>query len=371
MSYLLSIVIPTKNRYKYLLDTIESLLCLDSKLVEIVVMDNSDDNTDFLEFMKKVKNENLMYYHTNKPMGQRDNSDEAIQKCSGKYICYIGDDDSVTSKILDAVGWMDKNNVDAINCSMVSFDWKDVVYGTGRKRKHLRIPYYTKKISKVDTKKVLMKTLKQGAQNIKYLPRVYHAVISKECMEKIKKETGTYFPGESPDMANAIAVALMINEHYYWDEPLVISGTGYDSAAGKCLRGEHKGTLKEAKQLSEGVEKDWDNLIPKIWVGNAIWLQSAIQAIQAMNKYEEYKEVINYYPMYARIYIKFSEYRREISDFCPSFREKIKLMHFLNKESLITLVKKLKQKVSFILGTERDDILEIKEAVKYVNETLN
>ena len=51
---LLSIVIPTKNRYDYLCILIKSLLKNQSDEFEIIIQDNSDDNTLFIEFLNKI-----------------------------------------------------------------------------------------------------------------------------------------------------------------------------------------------------------------------------------------------------------------------------------------------------------------------------
>lgn len=55
-------------------------------------------------------------------------------------------------------------------------------------------------------------------------------------------------------MANAIAASVVLEEHWFIDAPLFVSGVGYESAAGKGLRGAHKGSIKDAKQLSREAE---------------------------------------------------------------------------------------------------------------------
>ena len=45
----LSIVVPTKNRYKYLYHLIDLVGDLDTNLVELVIQDNSTDNTEIID----------------------------------------------------------------------------------------------------------------------------------------------------------------------------------------------------------------------------------------------------------------------------------------------------------------------------------
>ena len=45
MQYLLSIVIPTRNRQKYALQSVQQIYDVTDDAVQIVVQDNSDDNS--------------------------------------------------------------------------------------------------------------------------------------------------------------------------------------------------------------------------------------------------------------------------------------------------------------------------------------
>lgn len=51
MGYLLSVVIPTKNRYETLIPLIRVLAKWDDADLEIVIEDNSDDNNEFISFL--------------------------------------------------------------------------------------------------------------------------------------------------------------------------------------------------------------------------------------------------------------------------------------------------------------------------------
>ena len=75
MSYLLSIIIPTKNRYQYLQECLLSLRKLDPRRVEIIVQDNSDDTSSFKDFLNNLEAPNIRYYHQDGFLSQTDNSD--------------------------------------------------------------------------------------------------------------------------------------------------------------------------------------------------------------------------------------------------------------------------------------------------------
>ena len=72
---LLSIVIPTKDRYVYIKVCVLTLLELKKKYanIEIVVQDNTKDNTEFLMFLEQEKLDQIMYYHTREVLSVVDN----------------------------------------------------------------------------------------------------------------------------------------------------------------------------------------------------------------------------------------------------------------------------------------------------------
>ena len=148
-------------------------------------------------------------------------------------------------------------------------------------------------------------------QDIYVLPRVYHGIVSRNILEQIYDITGTFFPGPSPDMANATACALLIDKYLHTETPLVFSGVGYTSGAGMGQRGEHKGELKNGKQLPADAEEKWSKRIPKLWLGYTVWTESAEKALIAMGK-EELIEKINYSAMEAKVFLKYPEYRKEM-----------------------------------------------------------
>ncbi|MCK4296614.1 MAG: glycosyltransferase, partial [Candidatus Marinimicrobia bacterium] len=101
-SPLLSIIIPTRNRQKYAISAITSILSISAPDLELVVQDNSDSR-DLEEYIRSnVNDTRLRYNYTSTPQSMIDNFDAAIGLASGKYLCLIGDDDGVNPEIIEA-----------------------------------------------------------------------------------------------------------------------------------------------------------------------------------------------------------------------------------------------------------------------------
>lgn len=309
MSYLLSVIIPTKDRYIYLKECIDTLSQLDKEKVEVVISDNTIDNREFVNFLESKYSDfhNIKYYHSTETLSQTGNSDLALSKATGEYCCYIGDDDTIAEYAIELTEYLKANDIKACVFNMATYHWPDVVY-EGKEQPSLTFDLRPKRIQLLKGEKVLKQVLSEGIQKIGFIPRVYHGIISKAVLDQIKDITGSYFPGPSPDMANGIASLLLIDKYIYCRYPVVISGFSFKSAGGMGLRGEHKGKLTGVKQLSPDVEKEWTTEIPKLWLGYTIWLEAGIKAIQRMKR-EDLMSKINYHAMYAKSYLRYPEYR--------------------------------------------------------------
>ena len=367
---ILSIVIPTKNRYEYLTLVLESIIKLNLNQTEIIIQDNSDDNEGFLIYLNRLNNTSIKYFYEQGQLSQTQNSDLAVSHATAKYICYIGDDDTVTSILPKICFIMSKYKIDAINFSLIDYDWPDLnLYDSVKKK---RPPLYVElkkiKVKQINTKKILKFYLNHGMQSNTLLPKAYHGIISREILEIIKEKSGSYFPGPSPDMDNAVAAACIVDRHYYIQYPMIISGVGYKSANGMGRRGVHKGNIKDAKQLAPDVEKKWNQYIPKLWIGQTIWPESCIKALMSMQEFDLLKKM-NFCAMYGRIYLCWPEYRKQLKQYIKSSKMMIIILFNIIYDIIIWIIKNNLKEIRLIIGfdyytNEKLSIISANEKVK-------
>ena len=110
---LLSIAIPTKDRYEPLKSFIKLVESFDSNEVELVIQDNTKDNKEIVQFINEESDPIIKYFHIEEPISMSKNCDEAVKNCEGKYVCLIGDDDFVVKELIDFVRYMDENEIEA------------------------------------------------------------------------------------------------------------------------------------------------------------------------------------------------------------------------------------------------------------------
>lgn len=281
MDILLSIVVPTKNRFEFLVSFIKQFLLFNENNIELVIQDNSDDNTEIRKYLEEIDDVRINYYYSSNKLSQTENSDLAVKNANGEYVCYMGDDDIVSKYLYEFTQVMKLKNIESCSFMCANYGWPGLQYKF-HKFPDLIIKKYKGRIEKVDIPKEYTKLLKKGAVSLNNLPQVYHGVVKKTLLDEMYSKLGTYFPGSSPDIANAIGLSKYCKSHIKCDVPYVSSGKSPKSAAGLGAKHAHVGKIGEIDQLPANLEKKWFCNIPKVWTGQTIYAQSAHEAIYSL-----------------------------------------------------------------------------------------
>lgn len=284
MNPLISIVVPTKNRYYYLEFLVQYFHSIVSDKIELIIQDNSDAETNhnFIIFLEKIKDTRISYLFTRDELTIDENCDIAIKRATGEYVTMIGDDDIFSKHIIEFTEKFKEEGIEAILPIKSSYTWPDVqprfykeqlsgVYSVNK---------FNYRRTRIDVNKELDNILKLGGVKILNLPRIYHGLIKRSVLEEIYKETNTYFPGPSPDMANAIGICKHIDKYELIDVPLIISGHSKTSGGGQGAQGQHFGEIHKLKFLPKDTASNWSKNVPFYWSGSTIYAESVIQALK-------------------------------------------------------------------------------------------
>jgi hypothetical protein len=204
---------------------------------------------------------------------------------SGDYLCLIGDDDSVNPDIFKLVRFAIKNNIESIVPIIKSvYLWPDTcrTLETHKNKEGLltiysirgELNYY----KPMDQLKLLLQNGAQNYQNYK-LPKLYHGIIRKDKMDEIKRITGHYLGGLSPDIYAAVSLCFFIDKVYYIDFPLTIPGICSQSTSGEAAIKKTIEKLEDSVHFRDRGKYDWTDLVPKFYSDENIWADSAIAAL--------------------------------------------------------------------------------------------
>lgn len=302
MNIVLSVVVPTKNRYNYLDFIIKYFLKIKSDQIELIIQDNSEPgaNKKLLEDLYFYNDHRIKYFFIDGHISQTDNCDQAISHASGEYVTMIGDDDIFSKHIVSYCESWNKLGYEAILPNKASYIWPDVTPRIYQKKMSgmLRMENYSGEVTMLNPKELPLKISLVGGTDIMNLPRVYHGIVKKEILDQVYAKCGTYSPGPSPDIANAIALCHCLSSYVLVDLPLITSGQAKSSAGGKGAQGLHYAEIAKVEQLPKDTAKKWNKNIPFYWSGKTIYAESSLQAFRAMKMNLELKR-FNYNYLYA------------------------------------------------------------------------
>lgn len=294
---LLSVIIPTKDRYTTLIPVLKSFLkYIESDEIEFIVQDNSENKEDLGDI---ILDERIIYDYIPISMSIKENTTEAIHKINGEYTIFIGDDDLLSPHIIDIVKLMKEKNMNCLIYNAGYYWWNSVDF--------VNETYYHKKRAfweptnlnlnfvKMNSEKELDNVLLNGAGGMLNLARYYHGIIKTSLLHEIKKETGYFLNGSSPDMGFAASLNLIVKEYFFINFPISIYGASKNSGGGWTASKKHFGKIEEQKHLPKNIKDLWDNKIPYIWSETSIYGQTMYEILSQF----KVDKKINYSALYA------------------------------------------------------------------------
>lgn len=387
---LLSIIIPTRNRQKYAISAITSILNISAPELELVVQDNSNSN-DLKEYIRNnISDTRLRYNYTSTPLSFIDNFDAAVSLASGKYLCLIGDDDGVNPEIIKATHWADMNDIDALKPTVsASYLWPEsgvpsTLFAKASISGVFKIRPFSGKVIRPDPEVEMRKVVQSGG--LKYLeteiPRLYHGIVKRKCLNEVREKTGAFFGGLSPDIFIALVLANFTKSVVSIDYPLTIAGVCKSSGSADSVTGKHVGNLEDAPHFRYRGNYKWSDIIPRFYSAETIWADSTMAALKTLGRDDLLRDFnlpllaaccVATHPKYKHIILR---------DMYNSFR-------IMNKNQLVgtfqfcysllisyasRMTKLISKGIRFILlgsiGTRINDIKDIVEATNILTDYL-
>ena len=204
----------------------------------------------------------------------------------------IGDDDGVNPEILDAAAWASENNLDSLAMrSTAQYLWQ----GTG-----VRSTFFTKVngatltilrfgggMKQADLEAEMHALVRNGGLcYLDYnLPKLYHGLVHRRCLEEVRSRTGAYLGGLSPDIYASLAVACIARRVVVTDYPLTIPGAcGASTSVTEGAIKKHSTRLEDAPHFRDRGSYQWSEQVPRVYTSETIWVDSAIAALRAMGR---------------------------------------------------------------------------------------
>lgn len=298
---LLSVIIPTRNRTRYLIDSLEVILAhtVDS---EVIVHDNSDTDDLKHQLAPVVATGRVRYVHVTEPLSVVGNFERALLLAQGDYITFIGDDDAIGPGIEEIAAWAKEQEIDAVvsyrNSFLASYFWPGVrsKYFGDAYSSQLFVNAYTGRAWRIDPRAALRAVAGKLGGGLGELPRAYHGLISKRVVARIHERHGHLFGGVSPDIYSATLIAAHADKVVVVDYPFVIPGASPSSTAGQGAERSDRGALRATEHIARfGPGLKWDEAIPEFYSPHTVWAYSLCKALEQVPE-------LGIRPNYGRLY---------------------------------------------------------------------
>lgn len=317
---LLSIVIPTKNRYETLFPTLEAILGnINDSRIEVVVQDNSDDPALASLYFSAHPDTRIRYSHKSGLLSIVENTEAALARASGEYVTFIGDDDFVSPEIVEFVQDFSDRGIVAVIYPPAYYWWKSVKFSVPTRFHQPGAFWYPLSASRgeytIATAQELSHVLEQGAVSLFDMPRVYHGIVHRSVLHSIKAKSGRFVNGASPDMALAVAASLVIDSHVKLNMPLTVYGASKNSGGGWTASKTHFGKISEQSHLPQWTKDHWNENLPPIWSEHTIYPQTAMEVMSALGQ----TSALNFPAFYASMMINEPHLRGFVMPFAVRF----------------------------------------------------
>lgn len=276
----LSVIIPTKNRQKYALECVKTILAFNEPGIEVVVQDNSDDESLRAMLGELIDQKTLKYSYSSECLSFCANFEKAIELSSGDYLIMIGDDDCVFPEIAALTDVLREKNIEsAVFNTDTSYMWPGAVSANGGRLVVRKQRSYIKKVSTSTAIKRMMNVGNYDYQGYAF-PKIYHGIIKRERFDLVKEKTGRYFGGLTPDIYSAVALSYYISDILYVNAHFTLPGTCAKSGSADSLTGRHTGELKDAPHFRGHSNYEWDETVPYVYTVDTIWAETAFKAMK-------------------------------------------------------------------------------------------
>lgn len=280
---LLSVLVPTKNKPDTLLPLIEGFVSWSQgslEKVELVIVDNSDSVNQLVSTLCYV---NVRYIWSSESLDMLQNFDSSICEANGEYSIIIGDDDTVLPSVLDVTMDIARLNIDSAMSIAGVFYWPGVnsYWVPNNVRGYYENTKRLNDSAVCDVVDGLRRVLRSGGCGYKRdLPSAYHGVVKTEILRGLIKKYGTAFPGPSPDISNAVLLALSSVSCRFYDS-FVVSGASIGSASAEGANHAHHGLLSERLSYVKRGVFEWPSTVPAFFCGPTMWSVSVLHTLNS------------------------------------------------------------------------------------------
>lgn len=244
---ILSLIIPTRERARYLASCLRTCVASPFERLEILVLDNaSRDKTPEVAAAAAAHDPRIRYLRGEQRLSMRDNFEKGINESRGRYLGVIGDDDGIfpftPERVVELFETLD---VEAVSAARAHYSWPDLL----SPRAGMGLVPRGQGVEVRNARSHLRHLLRDD--NYYQLPCIYHGFVARSAIKRAAAPQGRFFVSSIVDAASSVALGMLNLRYAFSHTPLVINGGSRRSNGASQFGGG-----SEQEQASWKVEDD-------------------------------------------------------------------------------------------------------------------
>jgi hypothetical protein len=286
----ITIIIPTHNRQVYAAAAIAKITTV-LPAAQIVVSDTSAN--DSLRAMLPTELRpgiDLTYVRPGQKMDVVSHFEFALGRANGDYVMFLGDDDCVGPGLMKVAEWAARNRVDAVfsygTKFIANYFWPGVrsrFYGE-RYAGSLFVHRFSGGARRIDPIIALRGALRDIGRGLGSMPRLYHGLVSRALIERVRERFGSVFGGVTPDIYSAALISVLAENAWQVDYPICLPGGSPSSTAGTGAAGTDMTSLQQHPHTAAFANLQWDPVIPAFYAPYNVWAFSLKKAVDRIGR---------------------------------------------------------------------------------------
>jgi glycosyltransferase involved in cell wall biosynthesis len=228
--YSQTIVIPTRNRQETAIFAVQSCLMAKYENKQIVIVDNSDDDSLRNLLADGGCLNNVCYHKNERVLSMRDNWEQGVELADGELISIIGDDDAILNASMEVANFaFNRAEIDVFCGGTAIYKWPN--YPFQGRRNFLSFEFGEEIRIHRDPQKILKEAYQYNV-NLGTGPGIYCGFARKDFLNRLKKQRGKFFIDLQPDFDSGYATLLYSKAYATSGRPLFIQGHSAKSNSG-------------------------------------------------------------------------------------------------------------------------------------------
>lgn len=223
-----SVLIPTRNRLKYLKHAVNSVIKQEYEDWEIIISDN-DSEEDIQGYVTDLNNPKVKYFRTTSFIPVTDNWNNALKNSTGDYVIMLGDDDALMKNyFLEVTNLLNQfDDPDFLYSSALLYAYPSVIpehpdgmlhrWGNAQFLEEKKDPYI---LDKMDAYRIVKKSM---GFKVLFNFNMQFALVARSLILELQK-SGSFYQSPYPDYYAMTALLLKAKKILAVPRPLVIVG---------------------------------------------------------------------------------------------------------------------------------------------------